>query len=43
LSEDTGTAAAPLLAVQLTWAVGLLALGRIVTRRAVRVVVVQGG
>ncbi len=43
LREDTGTAAAPLLGVQLAWVVGLLALGRLVTRRAVSVVVVQGG
>lgn len=43
LREDTGTAAAPLLAVQLAWALGLLGFGRLVTRRAVRVVVVQGG
>lgn len=43
LREDTTTATAPLLAVQLAWAVGLLALGRLVTRRAVSVVVVQGG
>lgn len=43
LREDTGTAAAPLLAVQLAWVIGLLALGRLVTARAVSVVVVQGG
>jgi len=38
-----GVAVAPRLATQATWAVALLALGRVVLGRAVRKVVVQGG
>jgi ABC-2 type transport system permease protein len=43
LREDTGTAALPLLALQLAWALGLLGLGAALTRLAVRLVVVHGG
>jgi len=43
LSDSTGTAVAPLLAVQLVWIVILLAAGAAMTRFAVRKVVVQGG
>jgi hypothetical protein len=40
---DGSSDRAPLLAVQLAWAVALLAVGRLVLRRAVARVVVQGG
>lgn len=43
LSEDTGTEAAPLIAVQLLWVIVLLGSGAALTRFAVRKVVVQGG
>jgi ABC-2 type transport system permease protein len=43
LREDTGTAALPLIALQLAWALGLLAVGAALTRLAVRLVVVHGG
>jgi hypothetical protein len=43
LSDSTGTAVAPLLAVQLAWIVILLSAGAAMTRFAVRKVVVQGG
>jgi len=43
LSDSTGTAVAPLLAVQLVWIVILLAAGAAMTRFAVRKVVVHGG
>jgi ABC-2 type transport system permease protein len=35
--------AGPLLAIQLAWAVLLLATGRLVLARAVRTLVIQGG
>jgi ABC-2 type transport system permease protein len=43
LSEDTGTAVAPLIGVQLLWVGLLLGAGAALTRFAVRKVVVQGG
>jgi ABC-2 type transport system permease protein len=43
LSEDTGTAVAPLIGVQLFWVALLLGSGAALTRVAVRKVVVQGG
>jgi ABC-2 type transport system permease protein len=43
LSEDTGTAVAPLIGVQLLWVGVLLGAGAALTRFAVRKVVVQGG
>jgi ABC-2 type transport system permease protein len=43
LSEDTGTAVAPLIGVQLLWVGVLLGAGAALTRVAVRKVVVQGG
>ena len=43
LSDSTGTAVAPLLAVQLAWIVILLSAGAAMTQVAVRKVVVQGG
>ena len=43
LSDSTGTAVAPLLAVQLVWIVILLTAGAALTQVAVRKVVVQGG
>ncbi|HEU0287414.1 MAG TPA: ABC-2 family transporter protein [Nocardioidaceae bacterium] len=43
LSDSTGTAVAPLLAVQLAWIVILLTAGAAMTQVAVRKVVVQGG
>ncbi len=43
LREDTGTAALPLLAVQVLWVVLLLVAGQLLTAAAVRKVVVQGG
>lgn len=43
LSDSTGTAVAPLLAVQLVWIVILLTAGAALTQIAVRKVVVQGG
>ncbi|MGH3454907.1 MAG: ABC transporter permease [Nocardioidaceae bacterium] len=43
LSEDTGTAVAPLIGVQLLWIGFLLGAGGALTRFAVRKVVVQGG
>jgi ABC-2 type transport system permease protein len=43
LRDDTGTAAWPLLGLQLLWAAALLGLAAALTRLAVRLVVVQGG
>ncbi|MDQ3628877.1 MAG: ABC-2 family transporter protein [Actinomycetota bacterium] len=43
LRDDTGTAALPLLGLQVLWAGLLLGLGAVLTRTAVRKVVVQGG
>jgi ABC-2 type transport system permease protein len=43
LSDDTGTAVLPLLGVQLLWIGLLLGVGAVLTRVAVRKVVIQGG
>jgi ABC-2 type transport system permease protein len=43
LREDTGTGSLPLIGLQLLWAATLLGLGALLTRAAVRTVVVQGG
>jgi ABC-2 type transport system permease protein len=43
LRDDTGTAALPLIALQLGWAAVLLVIGAALTRLAVRLVVVHGG